>query len=169
MKLEDMKERFDSLWENVSEGGRHLWHSASGALTRFKPGDKTQLPASSEVDDDSYMPAQGWAMLGGDVFEDENRLVVRLEIPGMAKQDLDIQVLGDALVVSGEKHFEREESTGGRWRVMQCAYGSFRRTVPLPVAVQTDAARASYKDGVLRVELPKVETGKRMATPITVE
>lgn len=168
MKLEDLKEGFSSLWENVSEGGRHLWKSASGALTRFKSGEKTNLPASTEVDDVSYLPTQGWALLGGDVFEDENRLIVRLEVPGMEKEDLNIEVLDDALVVSGEKRFERQE-TEGRWRVMQCAYGSFRRVVPLPVAVKVEEARASYKNGVLRVEIPKTEPSMRKAISISVE
>lgn len=168
MKLEDLKESVGSLWENVSEGGRHLWASAAGALTRFKPGEKTNLPASTEVDDDSYLATHGWALLGGDVFEDENRLVVRLEVPGMEKEDMSIEVLDDALVVSGEKRFERQ-ATEGRWRVMQCAYGSFRRTVPLPVAVKAGEARASYKNGVLRVDLPKAEAGKHKAISIPVE
>jgi len=57
--------------------------------------------------------------------------------------------------VRGEKRFERE-LTEGRWRVLQCAYGSFHRTVPLPAAVRGDAARASYRNGVLKVELPKL-------------
>ncbi len=168
MKLDDLKESVGSLWENVSEGGRHLWKSAAGALTRFKPGEKTNLPAPAEVDDDAYLPTQGWALLGGDVFEDENRLLVRLEVPGMEKADMEIEVLDDTLVVSGEKRFERQD-TEGRWRVMQCAYGSFRRVVPLPVAVKAEEARASYKNGVLRIELPKAEAGKRRAIVVPVE
>jgi len=95
-------------------------------------------------------------MLGGDAFEDDERVVVRLEAPGMERDDFDVQVVGDALVVRGEKKFERE-STEGRWRVLQCAYGSFHRSVPLPAAVRADAAQASYRNGVLRVELPKRE------------
>jgi HSP20 family protein len=106
-------------------------------------------------------------MLGGDVFEDEQRVVVRLEAPGMNKGDFDIQVQGDALVVRGEKRFERE-STEGRWRVLQCAYGSFLRTVPLPAAVKGEQARASYRNGVLKVELPKQSPGKAAVTRIDV-
>lgn len=168
MKLEDLKENFGSLWDNISEGWRHLRSSAAGALTSFKPGEKTNLPAAAEVDDDLYQTSHGWAMLGGNVFEDEDRVVVRLEVPGMAKADIGIEVHDDALVVSGEKRFEREISQG-RWRVMQCAYGSFRRMIPLPVAVNADAARATYKSGVLRVELPKAKPGKLKGVAIKVE
>ncbi|MFZ5574565.1 MAG: Hsp20/alpha crystallin family protein [Pseudomonadota bacterium] len=168
MKLDQLKESVGSLWDSLADGWRQLMHSAAGALTRFKAGDKTNLPAEAEVDDQSWLANRGWAMLGGDVFEDETRLVVRLEVPGMEKSDLDVQVLDDALVVSGEKRFERE-ATEGRWRVMQCAYGSFRRVVPLPVPVKADAARASYKHGVLKVELPKVVAGKPKSVSIRVD
>jgi HSP20 family protein len=167
MKLESLKENVGSFWDNVAEGWRHLWQSAAGALTRFKPGEKTNLPAAAEVDDDFYLPSRGWSMLGGDVFEDASRLVVRLEVPGMDKEDIDIEIRDDALVISGEKRFERE-STEGRWRVMQCAYGSFRRVIPLPVAVQADAAQAVYKNGVLRVEVPKADPEKSRGVTIKV-
>ncbi len=155
MRLEHIKENVGALWDNVAEGWRHLWQSAAGALTRFKSGEKTNLPDTKEVDDSSYLPTRGWSMLGGDVFEDDQRVVVRIEVPGMEKEDLDVSVQDDALIVSGEKRFQKE-ATQGRWRVVQCAYGSFRRVVPLPAAVKSDAARASYRNGVLKVELPKL-------------
>ncbi|MDX5445634.1 MAG: Hsp20/alpha crystallin family protein [Zoogloeaceae bacterium] len=167
MKLEQLKEGMSGLLEQMAEGWRHLVQTASGALTRFKPGEKTQLPAPAEVDDAGWLPGRGWAMLGGDLFEDDDKLVVRIEVPGLDKADLQVDVHADSLIVSGEKRFEQEQ-TQGRWRVMQCAYGSFRRVVPLPVAVKTDAARASYKNGVLRVELPKAAPGKPKSVRIAV-
>jgi HSP20 family protein len=168
MKMESFKEGVGSLLDNVTEGWRHLTRSAAGALTRFRPGQSTELPAEDNVDDTSYLATRGWAMLGGDVFEDDTRLVVRLEIPGMEKQELGIEVRDESMVVSGEKRFARE-STAGRWRVMQCAYGSFRRVVPLPVPVLADKAHATYSNGVLRVELPKATPGKPKSVSITVE
>ncbi len=159
MKMDQLKESFGSWWDSVAEGWQRLRESAASALTRFKPGEKSNLPARAEVDDEFYLPSQGWSMLGGDVFEDEKRLVVRLEVPGMSKGDFDIEVLDDVLMVRGEKRFERE-STEGRWRVLQCAYGSFSRSVPLPVKVRADQASATYRDGVLRIELPKAVPSK---------
>ena len=159
MRMDEVRQGFISLWDSVAEGWQRLRESAAGALTRFRASEKSNLPARAEVDDEYYLPSQGWSMLGGDVFEDDRRLVVRLEVPGMRKQDFEIEVLDDVLVVRGEKRFERE-STEGRWRVLQCAYGSFLRTVPLPAAVRSDKAGASYKDGVLKIELPKAEAGK---------
>lgn len=154
MKLDDLRHGFTSLWDSMADGWQRLRQSAAGALTRFKSHEDTRLPARADVDDEFYMPSYGWSMLGGDVFEDDKRLVVRLEVPGMEKNDFDIEVRDDMLIVQGEKRFERE-STEGRWRVLQCAYGSFRRVVPLPVPVLADKGRAQYRNGVLKVELPK--------------
>ncbi|WP_088279846.1 Hsp20/alpha crystallin family protein [Ideonella sp. A 288] len=167
MKLDDIRQGVGALWDSVAEGWDRLRQTTAGALTRYRPANQAGLPRPDEVDDASYVPSASWAMLGGDVFEDDKRIVVRLEAPGMAKGDFDIQVLGDALVVRGEKRFERE-STAGRWRVLQCAYGSFLRTVPLPAPVKEDESRATYRQGVLKVELVKQKPGKPSVTQITV-
>jgi HSP20 family protein len=167
MKMSDIRQSFGSLWDTVAEGWDRLRERAAGALTRYRPGVKSNLPARDEIDDASYVPTAGWAMLGGDVFEDERRVVVRLEVPGMDKRDFDIEVFGDTLVVRGEKRFERED-TEGRWRVLQCAYGAFQRQVPLPVPVKGDEARATYRNGVLRIELPKQQPSKPRVVQIRV-
>lgn len=168
MKLDGIKENMGSLWDNLAEGWKHLTAFATGAMTRFKAGDKTNLPAKTDVEDRSFLPTGSWAVLGGDVFEDDARVVVRLEVPGIEKDDLSIEVRGEVLVVSGEKHFERE-ATSGRWRVMQCAYGAFRRQVPLPAPVLADRASAHYKNGVLRIELPKASPGQPKSFRIRVD
>ena len=167
MVLNDVKQGFTTLWESMAEGWQRLRQSAAGALIRFMPGENSTVPKKSEVDDDFYFPSQGWALLGGDVFEDDQRVVVRLEIPGMRKDDIRIEVTDDALVVSGEKRFERE-ATEGRYRVLQCAYGNFRRVVPLATRVLPDQASATYTDGVLKVVLPKESPGKPSAHTIRV-
>lgn len=153
-KLSELKHGLEEAWHSVAEGWRHMRERAAGALTRFTPSSKTSPPpaAVGEV----QMPSISWAMLAGDVFEDNDRLVVRLEAPGMEKQDFEVEVRSDVLVVHGEKRYEHESSEG-RYRVRQCAYGSFHRAIPLPVPVEADKARASYTNGVLRVELPKAE------------
>lgn len=167
MKLDDLKQGFSSLLDSMAEGWQHLRQTASSALTGFRPSQQTNLPQRSDVDDAFYLPSIGWSMLGGDVFEDDKRVVVRVEVPGMDKEALDVEVQGNALVLRGEKRFEREDSEG-RYRILQCAYGNFRRVVPLPAAVVADQAKASYRNGVLRVELPKVQAEKPQATTITV-
>lgn len=159
MKMDDIRQGFESLLDSVSDGWNRLRESTAGALTRFKPAASANLPESHQVDDGLQLGGMGWAMLGGEVYEDDQRVVVRLEVPGMSKQDFQIEVLDGTLSVRGEKRFERE-TTEGRWRVMQCAYGHFQRRVPLPVAVRSEAAEATYRDGVLKIVLPKAEVAK---------
>lgn len=163
MKLEDIKQGIntviDSVTESVADGWHRVRESATSALTRFNPGDKNDLPVAGDVDDHFYIPSASWSMIAGNVFEDENKVVVRLEIPGMDKDKFSIEVRGTTLQVAGEKRFEREVSEG-RYRSFQCAYGSFRRNVALPAPVIADKASASYRDGILRVELPKEQPTK---------
>lgn len=159
MNMENVKHEFGHLWQSISEGWNRLRNSASTALTYFTSGERSKLPSRQEVDDQFYFPSHGWSMLNGDVFEDDKRLIVKLEVPGMEKEEIDIEVVGNQLVVQGEKSFKREDSDG-HWHVLQCAYGNFRRVVPLPSQVLPEKAKATYKNGVLRVELPKSKLGR---------
>jgi hypothetical protein len=93
MKVDDLKQGVESFWDKLGQGFDHLRQSAAGALTRFKPGQQTQLPAAADIDVPSALATPGWSLIGGDVFEDERRVVVRLELPGMERQDFDIEVL----------------------------------------------------------------------------
>lgn len=154
--LADWKHGLEHAWDSLAEGWREMRERTTNALTRFRPP-----PSSREEDDD--LPAlplrAGWGLLAADVYDADDRIVVRLEAPGMRKDDFRIEVQGDQLVIEGDKRYERE-SIQGRYRMMQCAYGSFCRTVPLPVPVHADRARARYADGVLRIEVPKREDAR---------
>lgn len=156
MKIEELRQSLGSVWDSMADGWDRLRQGAGGALTRFKPSDRTELPSKDSIDDALLSVNPGWAMLGGDVFEDEQRVVVRIEAPGLDKSDISVEVDDGSLVIRGEKRFEREQ-TEGRWRVMQCAYGAFSRTIALPAAVKGEQAKATYDKGVLKVELPKAE------------
>lgn len=164
--LEDLKQDVEDLWDSATEGWRRLRHQAAGALTRFRPGAKSPAP---DIRNDFNLPPPGWALLAGDVFEDSKKIVVRLEVPGMDKSDFDIEARDDVLIVRGEKRFESESESGdGRYRVLQCAYGSFSRTIPLPATIIVDQANATYLNGVLKVELTKAEPTKTREVQIKV-
>ena len=150
---EQLKQGAGHAWESLSEGWRELSARASGALTRFRAGAAPDIQAGH--DDDAFVPGR-WAFMAADVFDDDDRVVVRIEAPGMRREDFDIDLDGDMLTVRGEKRYDRE-SVKGRYRVTQCAYGSFVRQVGLPAAVDAGHVQASYRDGVLRIELPKME------------
>lgn len=161
--IDGLKEGLGELWESMAEGWRRLSQQAAGALTRFRPGAGHPAPSGGDL----ALPSSGWALLAGDVYEDDQKLSVRLEIPGMEKADLEIEVRDDILSVRGEKRYARE-SEEGRYRVVQCAYGSFERVVPLPAPVLAEQAKASYENGVLKIDLPKAHPGKAKRVEIKV-
>ena len=93
-----------------------------------------------------------------DVSETENEMVVRVEIPGMNEKDIDISLSHGLLTVSGEKTVEKVEDE--TCHCMESCYGKFSRTVKLPFEVEADKVDATFKDGVLRIRLPKSESAK---------
>lgn len=103
-----------------------------------------------------------WAFMAADVFDDADKVIVRIEAPGLRSEDFNVELKGDVLTVRGEKRIDRE-ATEGRWRVVQCAYGSFRRGMALSVPVKADQTKASYRDGVLRIEPAKSDEARAQA------
>ena len=89
-----------------------------------------------------------------DVYEDEHNLVVKLEIPGVNEDDLDVQVENNTLTVKGERKFEKEEKEENFHRIER-RYGSFERSFRLPNTVDGDKAEANYDKGILSVSLVK--------------
>ena len=94
-----------------------------------------------------------------DVAETQNEIVLRAELPGMKQEDIDIELTGDTLTLRGERKFENEERKENFVRVER-SYGRFQRSFTLGVPVRHDAVKASYKDGILEVHLPKSEETK---------
>ena len=107
-----------------------------------------------------------WSLLAGEMEETDKEIVVRVELPGMEKEDCHITIDGGMLYLRGEKRFERttQDST---YHVMERAYGAFQRAIPLPRNVDTNDAQASYKNGVLTVRLPKLGGEKGRTIPIS--
>jgi HSP20 family protein len=88
-----------------------------------------------------------------DVFERDNRLVTRVDLPGMKKDDVSVEVTDGHLALSGERKRETEEKKDNVYR-SECEYGSFYRSVPLPDGVKLDDVKATFADGVLEVSVP---------------
>ena len=89
-----------------------------------------------------------------DVYEDEHKLVLKLEIPGVNEEDLDISLENNTLVVKGERKFEKEEKEENFHRIER-RYGSFARTFRLPNTVDAENAEANYEKGILSISLAK--------------
>ncbi|MGE5153366.1 MAG: Hsp20/alpha crystallin family protein [Bdellovibrio bacteriovorus] len=165
--LHQLREGLNEAWDNLMDGWQRLYRRAAGAITRFTPGREVPGEATDREGGGLALRSTGWGLLASEVFDDEDRVVVRLEAPGMEKGDFDLQIERDRLRVRGEKQVESEH-TEGRYHVTECAYGRFERIIPLPDEVEADRAKASYRNGVLRVELPKATPRGRKTIKIQV-
>lgn len=94
-----------------------------------------------------------------DVDETEQAYTVTAELPGIAEQDVELNLADNALTISGEKRSERNEDQGGR-RYSERSFGRFSRTIPFPTEVDADRVEAAYRNGVLTITLPKNEKAK---------
>lgn len=94
-----------------------------------------------------------------DIFEKEDRLVLRAEVPGVPKENLDVSIENGVLTLHGERKQESDIAEGDV-HLMERSYGSFTRSFSLPTTVDAAKIAASYKDGVLEITVPKAETAK---------
>ncbi len=138
-EFERMRREMDRLWDSFFEGG----------LRRKAEEGREWLPSL-------------------DVAETKNELVVKCEVPGMDPKDIDISLSDGMLTIKGEKKQEREEKEAD-YHLVERSYGSFSRSVQLPKEVQSDKINASYKNGILKITLPKSEEAKKKEVKIKVE
>ncbi|MBM4141616.1 MAG: Hsp20/alpha crystallin family protein [Nitrospira sp.] len=103
-----------------------------------------------------------------DVFEEGDNVVVKAELPGMGKEDIDVKVTDDIITISGEKKKEEKVEKKNYYRIER-SHGSFTRSLRLPAEVQTEKATAKFKDGVLEVKIPKTEEAKKKEKKVTIE
>ena len=93
------------------------------------------------------------------IWAGEDSALITAEIPGLSKDDLEINVTGDNLTLSGVRKFE-ELPEGTRYHRRERKYGEFNRSIQLPYSVDVNKVKATFKNGVLKVELPRVEAEK---------
>ena len=146
--LQEFQQGLTNAWHAMEDGWRAIVARAGTALTRFHW-------LESAEDEENDRTRIGWGLLAADVELRDHEVVIDVEIPGMDSDDFTVSVRDGALVVHGEKKLERERSEGDL-HVVERAYGSFERAIPLPVPVDDSGANASYNRGVLQVTLPRV-------------
>lgn len=95
-----------------------------------------------------------------DVVDRENEIVVRAEVPGVEKKDLDVSVGDNTVTIKGSTRHEEKEEKGDYYR-HEISSGSFSRTVALPAEVDGSRAKANFQDGMLELTLPKMEKSRR--------
>ena len=134
-------------------------------LIRWRKGDDwglTQMRREMDRLFDRFfeaLPFRGFAETGRwtpsvDVSETDKEIIVRAELPGMDPKEIDISLSGNVLTIKGERKHEREEKKEN-FHLVERSSGSFSRTLQLPAEVRADKIKATYKDGVLNVSMPK--------------
>jgi len=103
-----------------------------------------------------------------DLYEDKDDIVVKVELPGMKKDDVEVNLSNHLLTIKGQKKKEEEIKEENYYRCER-SYGSFLRTVELPKDVHSDKVKATFKSGVLEVRLPKTEEAKSKEIKVHVE
>ncbi len=114
--------------------------------------DESVARGSAEVDYGTWSPAV-------DLREEEDRFILQADMPGMKKEDIEINVENSVLTIRGERRFEQEVKKETYHRIER-AYGKFTRSFTLPSRVKAEAISANYKDGTLEVVIPKAEESK---------
>lgn len=157
----NISREINRAWDNLSEGWNELFNRSGNALTRFT---RRKVNAPDDRADLALLPS--WSLLAGELEETGKDVVVRVELPGMDKDNCSVTIEGNVLYVSGEKRFERE-TTDSTYHLMERAYGAFRRSIVLPRNVDTAKAKASFKNGVLTVRLPKQGGNEARTIPVS--
>jgi HSP20 family protein len=103
-----------------------------------------------------------------DIKETESDITVKADLPGLNKEDIDISIDNDMLVIKGERKLEKEEKDKDYIR-MERSYGSFYRSFTIGVPVKEDEIKASYKNGILEITVPKAEVKKAKKVEIKAE
>jgi len=102
-----------------------------------------------------------------DMFEEKDSVVIKAELPGMKKEDIDISLTDNTITLSGEKKKEEKIEKKDYYRVER-SEGSFKRSFRLPAEVKTDKAEANFKEGVLEIRLPKTEEAIKKTVKLSV-
>ena len=135
-------------------------------ITRWEPTGVTSLrDAMDRLFEDSVVRSSGLfpslraEQPAVDMYQTDTDVVVKASLAGMKSEDVDISVTGDVITLKGEHKEEHETSEENYFR-KEMRYGSFTRSLPIPVPVNVDKAEAEFQDGVLTVKMPKTEESK---------
>lgn len=150
-------QRVVHAWEGLSEGWRELLSRSSGALTHFDaPTQASKNEESLRENEKSRRDLPEWSLLASEVWETALSVIIRVEIPGMKREDLDISVEENVLRIRGEKR-SLGDHQGRLYHLLERAFGHFERTIPLPRNIDVELAEVNYQDGVITVILPRTE------------
>lgn len=113
------------------------------------------------------MASGGWSP-SVDIYESEREIVLEAELPGMKRDDFELTIENNVITLKGERHFEKKDE-GDNYHRVERSYGSFTRSFSLPRTVSAEETTADFKNGILRVSLPKKEEVKARKIEVTGE
>ena len=126
-----------------------------------------QTLSKTRTEDEEGLTASTWSP-SVDIYETADSIVLKAELPGLNRENIDIQVRDNTLTLKGERKFEREVKDENYLRIER-SYGAFQRGFSLPTVIQQDKIKATFKDGVLEVSMPKAEEAKPKQVKIEVK
>ncbi|MFA6053871.1 MAG: Hsp20/alpha crystallin family protein [Thermodesulfovibrionales bacterium] len=148
--FQEMEKRFEEMEKRFEDFIRRPFSSMPSWLPRLR------MPEVEEV-----VPSV-------DIVKEGDDIVVKAELPGMKKEDIDVSLTKDTITISGEKKKE-EKIEKKDYYSLERSYGSFKRSFSLPAEVQTEKASAKFKDGVLEIRIPKTEEAKKKEKKVIIE
>jgi HSP20 family protein len=143
----EMGRAFEGMLERgFPHGWMHPWRMAWPSWPEFAPSLDVRVPRL-------------------DMIDRENEVVLRAEVPGVKKEDLEVAIQDEIITIRGEVRQEAEKEKGQyRWREM--SYDTFSRSVPLPAGVDADKIKVTFKNGILEVRLPRTEQAQGRRIPV---
>jgi len=147
-RLHKISDRVHGSLDLLAEGWQDLWNRAKHAITRFTP-----------VAEDHETGGNRWGLLSAELHESKDGVTVSVEAPGLNKEDFEIFVNGRTLAVRGAKR-SSSDRVEGRYHITERAYGRFERLLSLPAEVDESGTRASYRNGVLTIEMSKLKEAR---------
>ena len=123
------------------------------------------FPRSRDIDDDVSMCAWRPAV---DIYETENGLVLKAELPGVKKEDVSVEIKDNILTLKGERVEDKQVDEDNYYRRERC-FGTFQRSFNLEQSIQPEKIKAKFKDGVLEVEIPRPEEEKPKKISVSVD
>ena len=140
---QDLEHMFEDMWYRPFWGFRGPGRRVAGRRTAF-----TTMPLL-------------------DVYEDKEDVVAKVELPGLSRDEIDVNLTGSTLTIRGEKKKE-ENLHEDDYYYCERSHGSFSRSIELPTEVKGDQIKATFKDGILQIRFPKTEEAKRKSVSIKV-
>jgi HSP20 family protein len=132
--MNSFRQEMDRFMDDLGFGGNFL----SPSMTGFGGGQMANWTPTTEI------------------FERDNELVVRADLPGLTKDDIDLDIDDDQITIRGERKSEHEENREGFFR-SERSYGRFIRSIPIPQGIDPEQAKANFRNGVLEITMPKPE------------